>query len=138
MIQKAIKGEDVPITASYEDSGDDGIDADTEPTITIEADDGTTVVNSISMTSLAGTGEYEYVWDTDTDATTSGEYTIEVNGEFSSLTRIERATIEIAPSSDTVLVVEPGETYVVSGTESYTRIENGGEVIVSPTDETIV
>lgn len=83
-------GEDVPIiiTSTDPDTGD-AVDPDAAPTVTITAPDDTDVVSAASMTS-SDVGVYEYVWDTATDASGTGNYTISVMAEFSSETKIEK------------------------------------------------
>lgn len=94
-IDNAYDGEDVPITATYT-SGGAGVDADVAPSITItENSTGTDVVAGAAMSSVGGTGEYEYVWDSAVDGNGPGLYEIEVTGEFGGETKIVRDTIEL-------------------------------------------
>lgn len=98
----AYEGEDVPIRVTFTDDTDSEIAPDgasgttpTGPSITITAPDGSTAVSSTVMTGI-DTGTYEYVWDTTADSTGTGTYQVEVTGEFSSETKIAKATIQIS------------------------------------------
>lgn len=96
-IKKAYAGEDVPLVATFTnpDTGD-GVAADSAPTVTITNQDDTEEVSAVAMTTTFGdTGQSEYVWDTDVDASGAGTYTVEVTGEFGSETKIVRDTIEL-------------------------------------------
>lgn len=98
-ISKAIAGEDIPIRVSYTDP-DTGNSTDpddpgvTWPTVTITDEDDTEQVSAAVMTQ-DDTGEFEYVWDTATDGSGAGVYTIEVEAEFNSQTKISKDTMEL-------------------------------------------
>lgn len=98
----AYEGEDVPIPVHFTDDSGSDVNEDstsqtspTGPTITITAPDGTEVVSGVVMSNNS-TGHYEHVWDTAGDTTGTGTYNIEVSGEFSSETKIAKATIQIS------------------------------------------
>lgn len=99
----AYEGEDVPIRVTFTNDSDgsevqpDGASgtSPTGPTVTIMAPDGSDAVSSTTMTSV-DTGTYEHVWDTAGDSTGTGTYQVEVTGEFSSETKIAKATIQIS------------------------------------------
>lgn len=101
-ISSAYLGEDVPLTVTYTDpdTGDpvdpDDTDSDGTPdvTVTITAPDDTEVISAVAM-SNPSVGEYEYVWDTSTDASGTGEYTAEVTADFNGETKIERVNIRL-------------------------------------------
>lgn len=96
-INAAYAGEDVPITISYVDSSDNPVDVDdptSGPTITITDESDSEVVSGTVM-SNPSTGEYEHVWDTATNASGTGDYTVEITGEFSSETKISRKQISL-------------------------------------------
>lgn len=106
MVQRlpgAYEGEDVPITVHFTDDTGSDVNEDstsqttpTGPTITItEPDSGTNVVDGVVMTNNS-TGHYEHVWDTAGDSTGTGTYNVEISGEFSSETKIAKATITIS------------------------------------------
>jgi hypothetical protein len=97
----AYEGEDVPITVHFTDDTGADVNEDstssttpTGPTITVTAPDSTPVVDGVVMTNNS-TGHYEHVWDTAGDTTGTGTYQVEVSGEFSSETKIAKATITI-------------------------------------------
>lgn len=97
----AFEGEDVPITVHFTDDSGSDVNEDstsqstpTGPTITVTAPDGTAVVDGVVMTNNS-TGNYEHVWDTAGDSTGTGTYGVEITGEFSSETKIAKATIKI-------------------------------------------
>lgn len=95
----AYEGEDVPIIISYtDDAGDpiapEGASDSTGPTITI-TESGSTIIDAVAMTEDE-TGTYEYVWDTSSDFGGTGTYLVEVTGEFSSETKIAKATIQVS------------------------------------------
>lgn len=102
-LRSAFEGEDVPITVTFtDDDTGDPVDEDTTgdttpsgPTITVTAPDGTAVVDGVVMSNTS-TGNYEHVWDTDSDSAGTGTYQVEVEGEFSSETKIAKATIQIS------------------------------------------
>lgn len=100
-LPSAYEGEDVPIVISYtDDAGDpiapEGASDSTGPTITITAPtSGSTIIDGVAMTEDE-TGTYSYVWDTASDFDGTGSYLAEVTGEFSSETKIAKATIQIS------------------------------------------
>lgn len=101
-IDSAYVGEDVPIKMVFEDpdTGDpvdpDDTDSDGTPdvTLTITGPNGTEHVTDAAM-SNPSVGEYEYVWDTATDASGTGEYTAETTADFNGETKIERVNIRL-------------------------------------------
>lgn len=101
-IQQAVLGEDVPLTIQYTDPGSDtAIDPDDQGTdgvpdadITIIAPDDSEVVSAAAMTNT-GTGAFEYVWDTSTNAVGTGTYEVRVSAEFSAETKISVNTIDL-------------------------------------------
>lgn len=105
MVQRllpAYEGEDVPITVHFTDDSGADVNEDstsqttpTGPTVTVTAPDGTEVVSGVVMSNTS-TGHYEHVWDTAGDTTGTGTYDVEISGEFSSETKIAKATIKIS------------------------------------------
>lgn len=96
-VKRAYLGEDVPIQIEYTDDTGSAVDPDdtaVDPEITITDPDDTDVVDATVMDSLE-VGEFEYVWDTATDAGGEGRYTIEISADFSSETEITRESISI-------------------------------------------
>lgn len=94
MIERAHVGEDVPIVVTYTDTNDAATDPDSAPTITITDPSDTAQVDAVTMTSDT-TGEYEHVWDSATNASDTGTYTVTVTAELSSETKITEETIEL-------------------------------------------
>lgn len=98
-VESAYEGEDVPITATFDDGGTDPDDTGTDGTgdasITITANaDGTEMVSAAAMTRLS-TGVYEYVWDTAADTGGKGVYVLEVTAEFGGETKLVRDSIRL-------------------------------------------
>ena len=99
-----ILGEDVELTARYEDSSGtaidpDDVDADAGATpdayITItKQGSATPVVDSAAMTYVA-TGEFSYVWDTSVNNEGTGTYVVEATADFGGNTDIERVNIPL-------------------------------------------
>lgn len=95
----AYEGEDVPLTISYVDDAGSAIDPDdpgtTWPSIEIidESDESTALTGTVMTQN--GTGEFEYVWDTEADANGAGTYRVEVTAEFSTETKISKTRIEL-------------------------------------------
>lgn len=96
----AYEGEDIPIRITFTQDSDgsevapDGATA-SGPTITVTDPQGTDVVSAVVMTQV-DTGTYEHVWDTASDSGSTGTYDVEVTGEFSSETKIEKAEITLS------------------------------------------
>lgn len=95
------EGEDVPLRIEYEDSSGTLVDPDDTDSdgngnaqITIIAPDGTELVSAVEMTWVEA-GILEYVWDTSTNASGTGEYTAEVTAEFSAETKITKMYPEL-------------------------------------------
>lgn len=98
-VNSAYEGEDVPITIIYDNGGTDpddtNDDGDPEADISIiYNDDGTTVVDGVSMSSI-DTGELEYVWDTEEGTEGTGTYIIEIAAEFDGETKISKDMISL-------------------------------------------
>lgn len=92
----AIQGEDVSAEATFTDDTGAGVDADAAPTVTItHVGSDTEVVSAAASTSVGDTGEYEYDWDTSSSHNGTGEYVVEMTGEFGSETKIVRTTVEL-------------------------------------------
>lgn len=98
-VNSAYVGEDVPVTILYTDSDGAATDPDdpavTWPTIEITdlSDDSTALASTVM--SQNGTGDFEHVWDTSGE-TAGTTYEIVITAEFSSETKINKATIELA------------------------------------------
>lgn len=101
-IDKAIAGEDVPITINYTDDAGNAVDPDdtgsdgtpdAEVTI-LDMSTDTELISAVAMTHNE-TGDFEYVWDTATDADGAGSYRISISAEFSGETKISRDTIDL-------------------------------------------
>ena len=100
-VRSAYLGEDIPIQVSYTDANGNAVDPDdlnadatADASITITAPDGTDVVANAAMTRLAA-GVFEYVWDSATNNTGTGQYTISVTADFSGETSIKKARITL-------------------------------------------
>lgn len=97
MIDAAYDGEDVPIRVLYEDTDETAIDPDdtaADPTVTITDSADTAHVDGVLMTQN-GTGDFEHVWDSATNGSGTGEYTVTITADFASETKISRDTIEL-------------------------------------------
>lgn len=83
------EGEDIPLVIEYQDSSGTNTDPDAAPTVDIIAPDDTEVVSAASMTSVS-TGVYEYVWDSSTNASGTGEYEVVATADFGTETKISK------------------------------------------------
>lgn len=101
-IERAFAGEDVAVSQNYTDPDtgdpvdpdDTGTDGVPDVSVTITDDAGTEHISAVAMTHN-GTGDFEYVWDTDVDSAGTGTYTVETSAEFSGETKIDRDTITL-------------------------------------------
>lgn len=103
-IRHAYLGEDVPVTVQYTDPDTDAAvdpddtsataDAVADASITIYGPDDAAIVTDAAMTRL-DVGSFEYVWDSATAASGTGEYEVRIVAEFGGETKISVRTIEL-------------------------------------------